>query len=104
LAAAAAGAPAELAQSVFDALAADPKRRPAARALATRYAAILGVDAAFPSADSSAVELATPVARAGARLSAAAERGGFGPLIEQYAGDSRPTVLEDAWQRPRPNR
>lgn len=102
LAAAAAGAPAELAQTVFDALAADPKRRPAARALATRYAAILGVDAAFPSADSSAVELATPVARAGARLSAAAERGGFGSLIEQYPGDSGPTVLEDAWQRPRP--
>jgi serine/threonine protein kinase, bacterial len=101
LTAAGAGEHTELAQTLLDALAADPKRRPAARALATRFAGILNADAALSSGGSSAAGLLTPPARAASRLPAATGRGDFGPLIEQYAGDSRPTALEDVWQRPR---
>jgi serine/threonine protein kinase, bacterial len=99
---AAAGDYAELAQTLLDALAADPKRRPAARTLATRIAGILGADAALLSGNGSAAGLPTPAAPAEPRLPTGAMRGDFGPLIEQYPGDSRPTVHEDVWQRPPP--
>jgi len=98
----AAGDYAELAQTLLDALAADPKRRPAARTLATRIAGILGADAALLSGNGSAAGLTAPAAPADPRLHTGAMRGGFGPLIEQYPGDSRPTVHENVWQRPPP--
>ena len=99
LAAAAAVEYPELAQTLLAALATDPKRRPAARTLATRLAGIRGADRAVLSEDSAAADLPTP-AQAPPRLPVAAGDRGFGPLIEQYPGDSRPTVLEGVWQRP----
>ena len=91
----------ELAQTLLAALAGDPKRRPAARTLATRVAGIRAVDSALPPEDGATAGLPTP-ARAAPRLPVAAGDGDFGPLIEQYPGDSRPTVLEGVWQQPRP--
>lgn len=101
LAAAAAGEAAELVPTLLDALAADPKRRPAARALATRFAGIVGAHSAVPATDGAAAGFPMS-ARAAPRLPVAAGgHGDFGPLIEQYPGDSRPTALDGVCQRPR---
>jgi len=103
LAAAASGEQAESAQIVLDALAADPKRRPAARALATRLAGVLDAGAMLRVKEGSAAGSLESLGGPVTRLPAAAGRRDFGALIEQYAGDSLPTVLEDGWQRPRPH-
>ncbi|HKE52667.1 MAG TPA: serine/threonine-protein kinase [Actinomycetes bacterium] len=95
LTAAAAGEPAALAQTLLDALAADARRRPAARAIATRIAGIIEAE------DRSVTGLSAQPAMPASRLPAAGHSD-FGPLIEQYSGDSRPTVLDEGWQRPRP--
>lgn len=102
LAAAATGEHAESIRILLDALATDPKRRPAARTLETRLAGVLNAGSRCPAEDRSAAGGRESVAGATSCVSAPTARGDFGPLIEQYAGDSLPTVLEDGWQRPRP--
>lgn len=84
----------DLAQTVLDALAVDPRRRPAARTLACRLAVLPGVTTAPEDGgpEVSCQDRAT-TPRQGPGVTAGG-RGGCGPLFEQYAGDSQPTVLQ----------
>jgi len=106
LASTAGGDSPELARAILDALATDPRRRPAARTLARRLAGVLGPGASELDEPGDGGEVGAPTRQPG-RLGCLPTTVGVphvGPLLEQYAGDSRPTVLHglDLVRRPDP--
>ena len=104
LASTAGGESPELVRAVLDTLAADPRRRPAARTLARRLAGVLGPDASELDGPGDGGEAEVPTRQPGLLgcLPITCGRPQVGPLLEQYAGDSRPTVLRGLDVVPRP--